>query len=45
MIVISAASGALGRLVIESLRTRTTEVVAAVRDLERAPEGVAGTPR
>ncbi|NJP30231.1 NmrA family transcriptional regulator [Microbispora sp. SCL1-1] len=36
----SAASGALGRLVIESLRTRTTEVVAAVRDLERAPEGV-----
>ncbi|MEU7696340.1 NAD(P)H-binding protein [Microbispora hainanensis] len=40
MIVISAASGALGRLVIESLRTRTTEVVAAVRDLERAPEGV-----
>ncbi|XVQ86925.1 NAD(P)H-binding protein [Microbispora siamensis] len=39
MIVISAASGALGRLVIEQLRTRT-EVVAAVRDPGRAPEGV-----
>ncbi|MGI5161563.1 hypothetical protein [Microbispora sp. CA-102843] len=39
MIVISAASGALGRLVIEHLRTRT-EVVAAVRDPARAPEGV-----
>ncbi|TQS27965.1 NmrA family transcriptional regulator [Microbispora sp. KK1-11] len=35
----SAASGALGRLVIEHLRTRT-EVVAAVRDPGRAPEGV-----
>jgi hypothetical protein len=39
MIVISAASGALGRLVIDQLRTRA-EVVAAVRDPGRAPEGV-----
>ncbi|MEV6159822.1 hypothetical protein AB0L53_56745 [Nonomuraea sp. NPDC052129] len=31
MIVVSAASGALGRLVIDRLRTRA-EVVAAVRD-------------
>ncbi|MFB4283603.1 NAD(P)H-binding protein [Nonomuraea sp. MTCD27] len=40
MIVISAASGALGRLVVDQLRTRA-EVVAAVRDPGRAPEGVA----
>ncbi|MFI6921939.1 NAD(P)H-binding protein [Nonomuraea spiralis] len=39
MIVISAASGALGRLVIDRLRTRA-DVVAAVRDPARAPEGV-----
>ncbi|MET8008207.1 NAD(P)H-binding protein [Nonomuraea glycinis] len=39
MIAISAASGALGRLVISHLRTRA-EVVAVVRDPERAPEGV-----
>ncbi|MBB2915303.1 NAD(P)H dehydrogenase (quinone) [Streptosporangium becharense] len=39
MIVISAASGALGRLVVDNLRART-EVVAVVRDLGRAPEGV-----
>ncbi|MEU8192792.1 NAD(P)H-binding protein [Microbispora amethystogenes] len=39
MIVISAASGALGRLVVDHLRTRA-EVVAAVRDPGRAPEGV-----
>ncbi|MEW9527692.1 NAD(P)H-binding protein [Microbispora sp. NPDC049125] len=39
MIVISAASGAFGRLVIERLRPRA-EVVAAVRDPGRAPEGV-----
>ena len=44
MIVISAASGALGRLVIDRLRTRTEEVVAAVRDLGRAPE-IPGPPR
>ncbi|TMR39453.1 NmrA family transcriptional regulator [Nonomuraea zeae] len=36
----SAASGALGRLVISRLRTRA-EVVAVVRDPARAPEGVA----
>ncbi|GLW09930.1 NAD(P)-dependent oxidoreductase [Microtetraspora sp. NBRC 13810] len=39
MIVVSAASGALGRLVIDRLRTRA-DVVAVVRDLARAPEGV-----
>jgi NAD(P)H dehydrogenase (quinone) len=39
MIAISAASGALGRLVIDRLRTRA-EVVAVVRDPVRAPEGV-----
>ncbi|MER6952227.1 NAD(P)H-binding protein [Nonomuraea sp. NPDC000554] len=39
MIVISAASGAFGRLVIDNLRTRG-DVVAVVRDPERAPEGV-----
>ncbi|MEZ0071981.1 NAD(P)H-binding protein [Planotetraspora sp. GP83] len=39
MIVISAASGALGRLVVDRLRTRG-DVVAAVRDPARAPEGV-----
>ena len=39
MIAISAASGALGRLVISHLRSRA-EVVAVVRDPERAPEGV-----
>ncbi|MEV0315201.1 NAD(P)H-binding protein [Nonomuraea fuscirosea] len=39
MIVVSAASGALGHLVIDRLRTRT-EVVAAVRDPGRAPAGV-----
>ncbi|NUP77984.1 MAG: NAD(P)H-binding protein [Nonomuraea sp.] len=39
MIVVSAASGALGRLVIDRLRARA-EVVAAVRDLGKAPEGV-----
>ncbi|WP_176903231.1 NAD(P)H-binding protein [Nonomuraea maritima] len=39
MIAISAASGALGRLVVSALRTRA-EVVAVVRDPERAPEGV-----
>ncbi|MEV4097832.1 NAD(P)H-binding protein [Streptosporangium saharense] len=40
MIVISAASGALGRLVVDRLRDRA-EVVAAVRDPGRAPAGVA----
>ncbi|GGQ05240.1 NAD(P)H-binding protein [Streptosporangium pseudovulgare] len=39
MIAVSAASGALGRLVIAHLRTRA-EVVAVVRDPGRAPEGV-----
>ncbi|MFC5831166.1 NAD(P)H-binding protein [Nonomuraea insulae] len=39
MIAISAASGALGRLVIDHLRART-DVVAVVRDPERAREGV-----
>ncbi|GAA3107290.1 NAD(P)H-binding protein [Streptosporangium carneum] len=39
MIVISAASGELGRLVVDRLRNRA-EVVAAVRDPGRAPEGV-----
>lgn len=39
MIAISAASGALGRLVISNLRTRA-DVTAVVRDLERAPDGV-----
>ncbi|MFC4012673.1 NAD(P)H-binding protein [Nonomuraea purpurea] len=39
MIVISAASGALGRLVIDNLRARAA-VVAVVRDPLRAPEGV-----
>ncbi|MEU9833578.1 NAD(P)H-binding protein [Streptosporangium sp. NPDC048047] len=39
MIAVSAASGALGRLVIAHLRTRT-EVTAVVRDPGRAPEGV-----
>ncbi|KOV79939.1 NAD(P)H-binding protein [Nocardia sp. NRRL S-836] len=40
MIVVTAASGALGRLVVERLSAHT-EVVAAVRDPSRAPEGVA----
>lgn len=39
MIMISAASGALGRLVIDRLSTRT-DVVAVVRDPARAPQGV-----
>ncbi|GGK94320.1 NAD(P)-dependent oxidoreductase [Sphaerisporangium melleum] len=39
MIVVTAASGALGRLVIAHLRSRG-EVTAVVRDLARAPEGV-----
>ncbi|MFF3669777.1 NAD(P)H-binding protein [Microtetraspora malaysiensis] len=39
MIVISAASGQLGRLVIDRLSGRT-DVVAVVRDPARAPEGV-----
>ncbi|MEU6743358.1 NAD(P)H-binding protein [Streptosporangium sandarakinum] len=39
MIAVSAASGALGRLVIAHLRARA-EVVAVVRDPGRAPEGV-----
>ncbi|TYB69866.1 NAD(P)H-binding protein [Nonomuraea sp. PA05] len=39
MIAVSAASGALGRLVIDRLRTRA-EVVAVVRDPVRAPAGV-----
>ncbi|GAA2307719.1 SDR family oxidoreductase [Nonomuraea roseoviolacea subsp. roseoviolacea] len=39
MIVVSAASGALGRLVVDHLRPRA-EVVAVVRDPGRAPEGV-----
>ncbi|MCF6468825.1 NmrA family transcriptional regulator [Nonomuraea sp. MG754425] len=39
MIAVSAASGALGRLVIDHLRTRT-KVVAVVRDPARAPAGV-----
>ncbi|MEV4474543.1 NAD(P)H-binding protein [Nonomuraea sp. NPDC049504] len=39
MIAISAASGALGRLVIQAVRARA-EVVAVVRDPGRAPEGV-----
>ncbi|GAA2215273.1 hypothetical protein GCM10009850_107400 [Nonomuraea monospora] len=42
MIAVSAASGALGRLVIDRLRTRT-EVVAVVRDPVRAPAGVQET--
>ncbi|MET8156827.1 NAD(P)H-binding protein [Sphaerisporangium sp. NPDC005289] len=39
MIAVSAASGALGRLVIDHLRPRS-EVTAVVRDPGRAPEGV-----
>ncbi|MET7460454.1 NAD(P)H-binding protein [Nonomuraea sp. NPDC005501] len=39
MIAVSAASGALGRLVIDRLRARV-EVVAVVRDPVRAPAGV-----
>ncbi|SEQ95529.1 NAD(P)H-binding protein [Lentzea albida] len=39
MIVVTAASGELGRLVVGRL-SRRTEVVAAVRDRSRAPEGV-----
>ncbi|MFD4637581.1 NAD(P)H-binding protein [Lentzea sp. NPDC058436] len=39
MIVVTAASGALGRLVVERL-SKHADVVAAVRDLSRAPEGV-----
>ncbi|WP_425569189.1 NAD(P)H-binding protein [Nonomuraea salmonea] len=39
VIAISAASGALGRLVIQAVRARA-EVVAVVRDPGRAPEGV-----
>ncbi|WP_067474444.1 NAD(P)H-binding protein [Actinomadura hibisca] len=39
MIVVSAASGALGRLAVAALSDRA-EVVAAVRDPARAPDGV-----
>ncbi|MGA5763199.1 NAD(P)H-binding protein [Nonomuraea bangladeshensis] len=40
MIVITAASGALGRLVLDRLRATGAEVTAAVREPARAPEGV-----
>ncbi|MEV4624282.1 NAD(P)H-binding protein [Asanoa sp. NPDC049573] len=40
MIVVCAASGALGRLVVSELQTRGADVVAAVRDPARAPAGV-----
>ncbi|MFD9698266.1 NAD(P)H-binding protein [Lentzea sp. NPDC059081] len=40
MIVVTAASGALGRLVVERLSAHS-EVVATVRDPSRAPAGIA----
>ncbi|MCK2214882.1 NAD(P)H-binding protein [Actinomadura sp. ATCC 31491] len=40
MIVITGASGALGRLVLDRLRAAGAEATAVVRDLARAPAGV-----